>query len=132
MAEHTPGPWTVSDTHPSDGWMGWNVKGGRAYICAVVDGCQSVDENYANACLIAAAPDLLAACEAEEKAETLRDYHERLMMAPISCLGDADRLRDSFAAWKDQVWAARELRKSAIAKARGETTLIFWSKARSR
>jgi hypothetical protein len=100
--------------------MGWNVKGGRAYICAVVDGCQSVDENYANACLIAAAPYLLAACEAEEKAETLRDYHERLMMTPISRLGDADRLRDSFAAWKDQVLVARELRKSAIAKARGE------------
>ena len=67
MAEHTPGPWTVSDTHPSDGWMGWNVKGGRAYICAVVDGCQSVDENYANACLIAAAPDLLAACETAKR-----------------------------------------------------------------
>jgi hypothetical protein len=100
--------------------MGWNVKGGRAYICAVVDGCQSVDENYANACLIAAAPYLLAACEAEEKAEKLRERYEELMLLPLSDIGGADVLWGAYYAWQNQTPIARELRKSAVAKARGE------------
>lgn len=63
MTAHTPGPWTVKPVG-----LYWSVnpdrKGDRMQICKVAprfvnSGCQG----HANACLIAAAPDLLAALE---------------------------------------------------------------------
>jgi hypothetical protein len=129
MTEHTPGPWEYTDAghakygepYKIDEYFVRRPDDDVAIASTILDP-DTCEPSESNARLISAAPYLLAACEAEEKAETLRDYHERLMMTPISRLGDADRLRDSFAAWKDQVLVARELRKSAIAKARGEVT----------
>lgn len=63
MSEHTPGPWTIH-TRFDDGaevraiaWCG--------VVCVGSSGNQSIDaaEARANAHLIAAAPDLLEACE---------------------------------------------------------------------
>lgn len=65
MSKHTPGPWaisgdetvTVRDTQ--DGYvalLGW-LKGRH------IGPCRSAAEVYANARLIAAAPELLEACE---------------------------------------------------------------------
>lgn len=60
---HTPGPWVASEGHPSDVWhvdmpgRAWSVVVGRHDE----DFDQPVEEVQANAKLIAAAPDLLAA-----------------------------------------------------------------------
>lgn len=58
--KHTPGPWTVparlSDLRPS------RVVRSAEHIITLAGGADRV-EQHANACLIAAAPDLLAACE---------------------------------------------------------------------
>jgi len=56
-AQHTPGPWVYGKT-------GY-VKSGDCYIAEVLHGpdCPDADEVKANARLIAAAPDLLAALE---------------------------------------------------------------------
>jgi hypothetical protein len=62
MGKHTPGPWRVSDY---DRALIWNEQG-----CCIVDmtdheqKCSLSDDTIAaNAALIAAAPDLLEACE---------------------------------------------------------------------
>lgn len=59
MSAHTPGPWVVSN------------KGGMLNVSAPASGgalaslgIPKGEERFANARLIAAAPDLLAACEA--------------------------------------------------------------------
>lgn len=85
MSKHTPGPWRVART----------TVVGRSII--VSDGIEPTDvaetwdtrHEYAeaNAILIAAAPDLLAACEAAEA--ELREYHadapesEQRLVAPV-------------------------------------------------
>jgi len=58
MSTHTPGPWTAR-AYPN----GWQhvVQAGRQPIAELADG--KPDDNRANASLIAAAPDLLAALE---------------------------------------------------------------------
>lgn len=78
---HTPGPWVAGlaprNPHPDppgDKWsiqaaMGWWV----ADIYPYVRGCQDDSETRANARLIAAAPDLLTACEALVHAVKLDD-----------------------------------------------------------
>lgn len=61
MAEHTPGPWEVRHSPVSDLCVVTEDPDGR-WIC----GYMSTDgdpQNEANARLIAAAPDLLRACE---------------------------------------------------------------------
>ena len=55
---HTPGPWTVFNTHLGVGVCAtWDVA-----HCGGFDTNRSRDEEVANARLIAAAPDLLEAC----------------------------------------------------------------------
>lgn len=92
MTEHTPGPWVA--ICPAEGWDGWWVEAAGEQHIAEVTGYQSDPVRRANAHLIAAAPDLLAACEAA--LEAIR--------------GDAD------IDWMLNV--ERQLR-TAIAKARG-------------
>jgi hypothetical protein len=62
---HTPGPWRASEGWPSDVWH--VDMPGRAYSIGVSradnDDDMTVDEVQANARLIAAAPDLLAAAK---------------------------------------------------------------------
>jgi len=58
--KHTPEPWTVDDLRP-DGNL--EIVGGDDVLVAEVDPDGSEEEVLANAALIAAAPDLLAACE---------------------------------------------------------------------
>lgn len=58
----TPGPWQISDAF--DDGNGCVVENGTRMICECYeDGEPSTDEDRANARLIAAAPDLLAALE---------------------------------------------------------------------
>ena len=110
---HTPGPWTM---HPrfDDGaevralapvaWCGAASTHGAS-------SSQSIDaaEARANAHLIAAAPDLLAALRSAE--------------AALSDIGDADREPGDDVAWCEARAAeALPLVRAAIAKAKGETT----------
>jgi hypothetical protein len=86
MTKHTPGPWAAREPNgPGNGWrVGPAWLGEKPWS----------DETSANAHLIAAAPDLMAACEAFVKA----DYSTWLLK------------------YVDAIDAA----KAAIAKARGE------------
>ena len=59
MSEHTPGPWKVIDEQNSE-WAYIDNRDESINICQVPE----QDESYMlNAKLIAAAPDLLAACK---------------------------------------------------------------------
>lgn len=61
-AKHTEGPWEFRELSPFDDGLGYISADGRDIIhSGVLD--LSKDENLANARLIAAAPDLLAALE---------------------------------------------------------------------
>jgi len=62
-AQHTPGPWHVA-TYGEGSASFYAVKRGPATICRVVEVDPMLDRTGdANARLIAAAPDLLAACK---------------------------------------------------------------------
>lgn len=61
MSKATPGPWSIKAEFENE----CVVFGGDRMICECYeDGEEQTDEDRANARLIAAAPDLLAACEA--------------------------------------------------------------------
>lgn len=110
-AQHTPGPWSYR-SQPHDDWG--TVRAGRYIICQARNPAVDYDDldEYrrtrtdpyeANARLIAAAPDLLEACEA------LIAYDEGDDDAPdagVKMMIDYDH--------------ALTLARAAIAKARGE------------
>lgn len=61
-AQHTPGPWDYQPSIPEEGSECFWIGPTDATICiATVDGPQSSQFRWANARLIAAAPDLLEA-----------------------------------------------------------------------
>lgn len=87
-AHHTPGPWTVAPNgHQLRVWDSDNVRGGVADICIrrSIDaaGKPSAAEE-ANAALISAAPDMLAALR--ECVEYLRDLDDA---EPLECVEQA-------------------------------------------
>ena len=61
MSKHTPGPWRTARQNPSPTTGEWMIAGGLPGYLAEVRDCGSGDV-AANARLIAAAPELLAAC----------------------------------------------------------------------
>ena len=63
LTQHTPGPWRVERQNPSPTTGEWMISGAKPGYLAEVRDCGSGDV-AANAKLIAAAPDLLAAIEA--------------------------------------------------------------------
>lgn len=76
MAGHTPGPWEVADEHP-DGVLDRSVMADGYYVATVHDtACDCWD---ADARLIAAAPDLLAALkDMREGWRYIREHHRYL------------------------------------------------------
>lgn len=60
-SKHTPGPWTTTSIHPQRDWVNASGRAALAEVAVVVSG-REWPEGKANARLIAAAPDLLAAC----------------------------------------------------------------------
>lgn len=105
----TPGPWTIRKASRGPSWYveGQHTRARSPWLVADVDGMG--DENEANARLIAAAPDLLAALEACE--EVLRLVNEAA--GPVPRGAPMPRL-SSFEAWR---YAA-----NVIAKARSSST----------
>jgi len=76
MTKHTPGPWQASPDYAVDGQHRFNDWGGveaitpdgkyvRREICTFLIDEDGVLEDIANARLIAAAPDLLQACQTD-------------------------------------------------------------------
>ena len=63
MSEHTPGPWFCENGDNDNQWHVWD-DAGIACICDVHAGVEPDPSGATHAHLIAAAPDLLAACEA--------------------------------------------------------------------
>ena len=61
-SKHTPGPWLAYNAAGNKGRIlkNWGVRGCCEKVCTVNELCCS-ERNYANAHLIAAAPDLLKA-----------------------------------------------------------------------
>lgn len=108
-AKHTPGPWMsiLSNVH---GPCGVCVAcAGEAAVYADESYRIEEDEAMANARLIAAAPKLLEACEAEEDVDT----H----------WSECDECDDDGSCCETQeglIVKARDLRRAAIAAARGE------------
>jgi hypothetical protein len=100
---HTPGPWAYEQWPDSGGFPRPVVvaQGSRAVACV------SREDGYANARLIAAAPDLLAACEAQSAAV---EHEGRCVECFSGVCAEGHRLR----------YRAAELRGVALAKARGD------------
>ncbi len=80
MSTHTPGPWRAWDRIEHRGGILITNEQGNIGVCRVIDVQGSINDRTpdtekldadicrANACLIAAAPDLLAACKAAQLA----------------------------------------------------------------
>lgn len=117
MSEHTPGPWVLKPARSIvGGWAVWaEYEPGKH--CQVADiepwpnDPDTAPESEANARLIAAAPDLLAACEA---AETI------LSLVSTWCADETpsgQRCNECLGCLNN---AASRAVMAAIAKARGE------------
>ena len=69
MSAHTPGPW-ITEALPADPYIvyagGTHGNGERRYVCKTANGFFGCDESIANAHLVAAAPELLAALKLAE------------------------------------------------------------------
>lgn len=131
--KHTPGPWAVrsSLSHPEDytapdgtflvreGWAAsWSIseesdqEEGRL-ICYGDEIPQTLGEGLANAKLISASPDLLAACK--KLRQQLKD-----LLSSIKDQGIEDRFRDENINMISESITAVELADDAIAKAEGK------------
>lgn len=109
--KHTPGPWRVCD----DGINVYAPETDTAitnteHICA-----PDHDEAIANATLIAAAPDMLEALEAEEHAAQLEEEYG-MFCRTWTKNERAEKWRDVEAQRKH----ASKLRSAAISKAKGQ------------
>jgi hypothetical protein len=62
QTKHTPGPWRVARQNPSPTTGEWMIAGGKPGYLAEIRDCGSGDVT-ANARLVAAAPELLAALQ---------------------------------------------------------------------
>jgi hypothetical protein len=98
--KHTPGPWEVDYSGPAR----LEIKGGEQSIALCNMQCDDGDVDEANARLISAAPELLAACTDAE----------RVINGPIAELLTGDSMSDTGA------YEALRLLQEAIRKARGE------------
>lgn len=107
---HTPGPWVVDGTNAFGVYGVWHhpEDGGGVHVCKVITGSFTLedhttrDERDANARLLAAAPELLAACEAAIAAG---------MMPDPGCVNRPEEIEATRVSLR---------MREAIAKARGE------------
>ena len=92
MSKHTPGPWNVESDTNEQGPM---ITSGKRYIAVVYN---DTDRVNANSRIIAAAPDLLAACSIAFAASCTRS--------------------ESYRKWTVEDQRVHEILKAAIAKAK--------------
>lgn len=98
MGKHTPGPWRITNY----GEKFIHIEGGMNGICRIPHEGKSIEENEANARLIASAPDLLIE----------RDRLKAVNAELLEALKEADIDLNS-----NQIETARKRIKEAIAKA---------------
>ena len=109
MTEHTPGPWWDESGVIHAKGPRWTPED---HSCVHV---ASHIENEADGALIAASPDLLAACKATEYADSLLSEWRARWQCTHSAEGVA-----AWNKWQMFDARARELRRTAIAKAEEE------------
>lgn len=111
MSKHTPGPWTIGGSFSTENiHPALTIESPFGQVAAIVaENCDDDDQVYADARLIAAAPDLL---------ESLVRVEARLTAAARAFYGTGKRsaLQEAFRDWKEDA----ELARAAIAKATGE------------
>ena len=122
MNKHTPGPWKYGAELSSrtGEWLISFDAGNRGRGIGIAETRPGSGQEEANARLIAAAPDLLEACET---------FHEWLVREEIGFANKWDRnTEEGEAKWRE--WYGENLRlcalaqeqaRAAIAKAKGET-----------
>lgn len=124
--KHTPGPWSVEFNNPLSPIEGHTVRVAtypHRGLCIVPKGggTHGVEHQEANARLIAAAPDLLAACQAADRIELIRDSmsecyarlkdrHRITVESQRITQAELDRLKTELRSIRQQI-------RSAIAKA---------------
>ncbi len=74
MSKHTPGPWTADGSWPFDGFDYIKILAPSGREIASVIGPQMEEQRQADAALMAAAPDLLAALHLAD--DVLRNLEE--------------------------------------------------------
>lgn len=102
----TPGPWRVSDFERRAGGVTRHVMGADDFAVAYLDG-RSAEEHEANARLIAAAPEMLAA---------LKEQHEAIDIL-LAMLIQRDQ---TFMPSRSVVWPKLLQGRAAIEKAEGK------------
>ena len=125
MAKHTPGPWMIETYTNFTGWAVY-ASGGRGCIAERWykhdQDSPYREELLANARLIAAAPDLLAACE---KFVEWLDYDSAGSGITAETRGTAEGER-AWRKWWDEAnelcGQSQHMARAAIAKAKGEPT----------
>lgn len=122
MSAHTPGPWEEIPQHGAGPMIAHKYATGKQMnpiglrlVCHILMRGNSMDEDQANARLIAAAPELYAACEAAiayDDAIAACGNDPRQMSS--FCTAQGDTLDSLYEDW---------IRKStaALARARGES-----------
>lgn len=104
MSEHTPGPWHLEPYSYGFDLVREGVKPGSYGGWFIELRALDVDDEYrANACLIAAAPDMLRALQ---EMEAILDFDAEI--SPCACFPDPDGIRN-----------AVRMGREAIAKATG-------------
>ena len=84
MSKHTPGPWTQAPYSPTD-----VIAGDKLMVAMAREGLNGIerDQAVANAALIAAAPELLAALQTMVKAFAV--YAPKVDGAEFNCVSSA-------------------------------------------
>lgn len=111
--KHTPGPWIASFTNRKDPFARAYIKHPSGFVCGIYGGRTEevcgADEADANARLIAAAPELLAALQAINAALT-----QPVQFSGSDATGTCNILRGD-------CQVAASIARAAIAKATGES-----------
>ena len=114
MSKHTPGPWFVQDGYLTIYNLSEGTVGTTCAIAKVLREQPGDDQAEANARLIAAAPELLEACEAairyDAVIQTCANDPERMSSA---CTAEGDDLDGLYNDWIRKA-------RAAIRKATGE------------
>lgn len=125
MSKHTPGPWFVSGVRFRMNGGEWHsinryneeLKRDENIACVGYD--PRTGDGMADARLIAAAPDMLAALKAERQADLAEERHEAMIASPDY---DDDAVVDDMGVFVLELrGTAKELRDAAIAKAEGRS-----------
>lgn len=124
LDKHSPAPWTTD--HKYGSW--WLADANGNVIATIPTPFYELDEAgqqalEANKRLLQAAPELLAACEAEEAAEDMGEairFEEWPVVTRICVEQGISQTLDADDAMAALVDKAQDLRRTAIAKAKGQ------------